>query len=135
MNNVARLAAGGLASLALLGTAFAGAGAVDARGGRPEVRVNGDCSGASNWKLKVKKEDAGKLETEFEVDQNVNGQRWRVILKNDRVEYFNAIRRTQAPSGSFSVEKLTNDGRGQDVITATARNLATGETCRASVKF
>ena len=39
---------------------------------RDEKRVAGSCSGGSTAKLKVKHDD-GRLETEFEVDQNRNG--------------------------------------------------------------
>lgn len=134
MNSITRMATGGLASVALMGATILGAGAVDARGGDTQARVSGTCSGQSSWKLKVKKEDAGKLETEFEVDQNANGARWRVVLKNDGIQYFSGIRTTHDPSGSFTVSRRTTDGAGPDVITATARNLATGETCSASLK-
>lgn len=133
MHSITRIATSSMASLALIGATIASAGAVDARGGEAQIRASGDCSRSATWKLKVKQDDAGKLETEFEVDQDVNGARWRVVLKNDNVQYFNAIRTTHAPGGSFTVSRKTADGTGKDVITATARNLATGETCDASV--
>jgi hypothetical protein len=38
----------------------------------PRVIKTGSCSGASDWKLKLKTEDAG-IGVEFEVDQNVSG--------------------------------------------------------------
>ena len=134
MISMARVAASGLASLVLLGGAFATIGAIQAAS-RPEIRVTGDCSARSDWKLKVKAEDGGRLETDLQVDQNVVGSRWRVVLKNDGVQFFGGIRTTVAPSGAFSVERLSPDGPGKDVISATATNLSTGETCKASVAY
>ena len=40
---------------------------------RAEVRVIGDCSARTDWKLKAKERDGG-LEVEFEVDSNRVGQ-------------------------------------------------------------
>ena len=135
MKNITRILAGSAASLALMGVAIAGSGAVDAKGSSREVRITSDCTGRSDWKLKVKPEDGRMLEAEFEVDQNVVGARWQVVMKNDGATFFSGIRTTTAPSGSFSVERLTADGAGADVISGYARNLATGETCRASISF
>ncbi|HET9215205.1 MAG TPA: hypothetical protein VFN93_10675, partial [Gaiellaceae bacterium] len=45
-----------------------------------EVIRRGGCSGASDWKLKAKNDD-GRIEVEFEVDQNRSGHRWRVVLR------------------------------------------------------
>ena len=98
--------------------------------GREVVRT-GNCSGATDWKLKVKHDD-GRIETEFEVDSNRNGQRWRVTLKRDGVRFFRGIRVTHAPSGSFEVERRPPNGPGSDRITARAVNLGSGEVCRAA---
>lgn len=58
------------------------------RGGgddRGEKRVSGRCTGGSTAKLKVKPDD-GRIEAEFEVDQNRNGVTWNVtIRRNGRV--------------------------------------------------
>lgn len=45
-----------------------------------DVLVRGTCSGASSAKLKLSEED-GRIEVEFEVDQNRNGIRWTVWLR------------------------------------------------------
>ncbi len=59
---------------------------VSAKDGRDDddgrVIKRGDCSGASNWKLKAKPDDGG-LEVEFEVDQNRNGVKWDVALRRN----------------------------------------------------
>jgi hypothetical protein len=110
--------------------AFLGLASTALAQGGPSGRIKtGNCSGAADWKLKVKAEDGG-IETEFEVDQNRNGRRWRVVLRRNGAVAFRGIRRTLPPSGAFEVRRVFPDG-GRIVATATA--LATGETCRASI--
>ena len=98
---------------------------------RPEVLKTGKCSSGTTWKLKAKPEDRG-IEAEFEVDQNRVGRRWSVVLRRNGSVVFRGTRRTTAPSGSFEVRRiLAGGGR----IVATARALATGETCRAALSI
>jgi len=103
-------------------------------GGDREVRVRGTCTGAATSKLKLKEEN-GRIEVEFEVDQNVNGRRWRVTLKRNGVRVFRGIRTTRAPSGSFEVRWLVNDGAGRETITARARALRGGQLCTAQARW
>jgi hypothetical protein len=100
-----------------------------ASAGDNRVERRGSCSGASDWKLKAKP-DNGRLEVEYEVDENVNGHTWRVTLKRNGNRFFRGLRTTQPPSGSFEVRKHTNNGPGEDRINARARNLKTDELCR-----
>jgi|SRR5512133_2206793 hypothetical protein len=93
----------------------------------------GTCSAASHSKLKVKA-DNGRLETEFEVDQNRVGKRWRVTIKRNGSTVFRSIRTTRAPSGSFEVRRLLAGGAGSRIV-ATAKSLSSGETCRAAITF
>lgn len=124
-----KLAGLGLAALA---TAVILVSAVPAAAGDGrEVIRTGNCSRASDWKLKVKPDD-GRIETEYEVDQNRVGQRWRVVLRRDGVVFFRAIRTTRAPSGSFEVEVRPRNRPGRDRITARAVNLRSGEVCRGA---
>lgn len=97
-----------------------------------DIRVAGHCSGPSTAKLKLSEED-GRIEVEFEVDQNRNGVRWNVVLKRNggRVARLAAV--TRAPSGSFTARKVVSNGAGADVISATASRA--GETCRAKATF
>ena len=44
--------------------------------GNNDVIQEGRCSVSSDWKLKLSPEN-GRIEVEFEVDQNVVGQTWR----------------------------------------------------------
>ena len=102
-----------------------------AAGGDADVIRRGSCSGASNWKLKLGLDD-GKIETQFEVDQNRNGQRWRVVLKRDGNRFFRGVRTTHAPSGSFEVERKTKNPAGPNRIKARAVNLSSGEICKGA---
>jgi hypothetical protein len=100
-----------------------------AKRAKKTVRVTGDCTGDSTAKLKVKR-DRGRLKTEFEIDQNVNGVTWAVKLsRNDKV-VVDTTRTTHAPSGSFSIERRLSNGAGPDAISATATS-PTGEVCTA----
>lgn len=100
-----------------------------------DIIVEGSCSGASTWKLKVGPEDAG-LDGEFEVDQNVNDQVWRVRITQNGVIVFNGTAITEPPSGSFTVDfGPVADQAGDDTFRATARNQSTGERCRAILVF
>jgi hypothetical protein len=123
--------------VAFASTAAASGGSDDPRGddhGGNVTRTHaksGTCSAASQSKLKVKA-DNGRLETEFEVDQNRVGKRWSVTLKRNGSTVFHSIRTTQAPSGSFEVRRLLAGGAGSRIV-ATAKSLSSGETCRAAI--
>lgn len=101
-------------------------------GGNTRVkRARGTCTGNATAKLKAKPDD-GRLETEFEVDQNRNGVVWTVTIRRNGVRTVSTKATTTAPSGSFSVERRIADGAGRDKITARAVSSA-GQVCRASV--
>lgn len=111
--------------------ALGAASVATAGGGSEPLTRSGQCSRGTGWELKAKREDAG-LEVELEVDQNRNGRRWRVTLTRNGRAFFRGIRVTRGPSGSFSVERRTG-AAARNRIVATARALATGETCRATL--
>ena len=95
--------------------------------------ADGRLSGlGANWKLKAKHDD-GRVETEFEVDQNVNGRRWNVVIRQNGVVVFRGARVTRAPSGSFSVNRRIANAAGRDRIVATARSVVGGGVCRGVV--
>jgi hypothetical protein len=119
----------GIGALAATAALAAGAGTSFAKDGDGRVIRTGSCSGNSNWKLKAKP-DNGRLETEFEVDQNRTGVRWNVVIRRNGNVAFRGTRTTQAPSGSFRVERRLGNSAGTDRITAVAKR-ANGETCRA----
>jgi hypothetical protein len=126
-----RIAALGLAALVAV-VALVVAMPAAAGGGGKEIIRTGNCSGSADWKLKAKHDD-GRIETEFEVDSNRNGQRWQVTLKRDGVRFFRGVRVTHAPSGSFEVERRPANPAGPDRITARAVNLASGQVCQAAL--
>ncbi len=104
-------------------------GSASVRRNRKEIRVAGECTGNSRAKLKVKR-DRGRLKTEFEVDQNVNGVAWDVELRRNGAVVVETTRTTRAPSGSFEVERRLANGAGPDTISAKATS-PTGEVCTA----
>ena len=95
-----------------------------------DVRVSGKCTGSSSSKLKLGARDGG-IEAEFEVDQNVSGQTWRVKFKRGGKIIRRAKATTKAPSGSFSLERRLPNRSGKDHVVGIAKNRATGERCRA----
>ena len=105
-----------------------------ASAGQNDVIERGSCSNSSDWKLKVSPED-GNLEVEFEVDQNVSGDRWRVKIRHDGDLAFRGTRTTRGASGSFEVRIVENDTAGSDAFRARARNLSTDEVCVGSATF
>ena len=103
-------------------------------GGDREVIRRGNCSGGTDWKYKAKADD-GRIEAEYEVDQNRNGDRWRVRLFHDGNRYFKGTRVTGGRSGSFDIERKVNNHAGVDRFRARARNLRTDEVCQGTVSF
>jgi hypothetical protein len=116
---IAAALAGSLALVVPAGVAVAG---------NNDVIQQGSCSGSSDWKLKLSPEDNG-IEAEFEVDQNVSGDRWRVRILHDGDLAFRGTRTTGGASGSFEVRIVENDNSGTDNFRARARNVSTGEVC------
>ena len=138
MKTTSSIALAAVLAVAALPTAALAKGGDDDRGGddrgrggdRTEVRVSGSCSAGSTAKLKAKPDD-GRLEAEFEVDQNRAGVTWRVRIRdNDRL-VVKTRATTNARSGSFSVERKIDDAAGSDRVKAKAVS-PTGETCTAT---
>jgi hypothetical protein len=126
MQKVIRLGLAGLLAATILSVAPA---AFASHGKAGDVIRTGSCSAASDWKLKLSP-DNGRIEVEFEVDQNVVGDTWKVRMADNGTVFFKGQRTTQAPSGSFEVRKFTANQAGTDRVVAKAMNLSTGETCK-----
>jgi hypothetical protein len=107
--------------------------AVASAGDRDVIR-EGSCSGRSDWKLKLSPEDGG-IEVEFEVDQNVVGDEWRVRIRHDGQLAFRGTRTTRGASGSFELRIVEPNHAGADNFRARARNLSTDEVCAGSASF
>ncbi len=124
-----------IAAVALAGAlALSVAGAMPAAAKDGDVIKRGSCSGSADWKLKLSPED-GRIEVEYEVDSNVNGQTWKVKLFKNGDRTFRGTRTTKTPSGSFEVRVVTSDPAGTDTIRGKAVNVATGEVCRGTASF
>jgi hypothetical protein len=99
-----------------------------------DVSRAGACSIHSDWTLKAGHRD-GRIEVEFEVDQNRVGQKWRVRLTDNGTPFYIAYRMTKAPSGSFTVQTTTANRIGTDLIVGRAVNVTTGQVCRGFVSL
>ena len=108
--------------------------ATSALAGQNDVIRRGSCSGQSDWKLKLSPE-GGRIQVEFEVDQNVVGDRWRVTIRHDGDLAFRDTRTTHGASGSFEARIVEPNNAGSDAFRARARNLSTGEVCVGTASF
>ena len=95
--------------------------AAGTKGGRGIVK-SGKCSAHSTWKLKAKNDD-GRIETEFEVDQNRVGKRWRVTIFRNGSKVFSGIRTTRARAARSRSAACSPRSAGTDRIVAKARAL------------
>jgi hypothetical protein len=98
-----------------------------------DIRVAGTCSGSSTAKIKLSPEN-GRIEVEFEADQNRNGVSWNWGLARNGKTVASGRAVTKAPSGSFSVRRVLSNASGPDRITVRA-SRANGEVCTARATF
>ena len=117
-----------MVATAVIGALLVGGMVTPALARDGDVIRRGACSGNSDWKLKLSEED-GRIEVEYEVDQNVVGDVWRVRIRHDGDLVFSGRRTTRGPSGSFEVRILQRNRAGDDIFQGRAVNLHTGETC------
>jgi hypothetical protein len=117
-----------MVATAVLGVLLIGGSTLPAQAKEGDVIRRGACTGSSDWKLKLSEEN-GRIEVEYEVDQNRAGDTWRVRIRHDGDLVFAGRRITRAPSGSFTVRILQRNRAGDDVFRGRAVNLRTGEVC------
>lgn len=96
-----------------------------------DVKRRGSCGDSSSWELDLERTPGG-IEVDFEVDQNVVGDRWGVKLVHNGDVFFRDVRTTHGDDGSFDVERHTNDAAPIDRFVAKAVNRSTGEICRGT---
>lgn len=96
-----------------------------------DVIKEGNCSGGADWKLKLSEEN-GKIEVEYEIDQNKVGQKWRVTLKHDGERFYRQVKETKGASGSFEVRQVEPNRSGDDRFVGKAVNLSSDEECKGS---
>jgi len=118
-----------VALLALVTVAPSAASAVDGR-----VVRRGACTGPSDWKLDVRREDGARLRVKLEIEGGRSGQDWHVFLSDNGTNVFSGTR-TSGSGGYLEVRVRATDRSGPDAIKAAANNIATGESCtgRASL--
>jgi hypothetical protein len=120
-----------VAAIAVAGFTAASPAAIAKNG---DVRAAGSCTGTSTSKIKLSNEDGGRIQIEFEVDQNRNGVPWSVTLQDNGTQVASATATTRAPSGSFTVRRVIAGAAGLDRIVASA-TTASGERCSATASI
>lgn len=98
-----------------------------------DVLVRGACTKSSTSKLKLSREN-GRVEVEFEVDQNRNGVTWQIVLERNGTRVFRGTRTTTPPSGSFEARRVVSDTPAADRFLARATS-SSGEVCRVGASF
>ena len=98
-----------------------------------DVLVAGSCTQGTTSKLKLSEED-GRIEVEFEVDQNRNGVRWSVVLTQNGSRVARLSRVTRGPSGSFEARIVAPNRAGVDRFQARATSPSS-EVCTARASF
>ena len=100
-----------------------------------DIIRTGSCTGGADWKLKLSPED-GKIEVEFEVDQNQNGKTWNVRLKRDGDLVCEGPARRRKPRADRSRSAASSsDGPGADHVKARAKQLSNGQVCVGTATF
>lgn len=127
MGKLIRLALGFLVAATVVG------GATRAFAHEGGASSEGSCSQGSSFKLDLSVEN-DQLRTKFEVVEGIDGDTWRILLKDNGMVIFKGMRTTD-DGGSFEVEVFSQDLPGTDTVMARAANLATGEMCQASAKL
>ena len=122
-----------LGAVALSGVVLAGLATPALANDADGIR-RGSCSGSSDWKLKASPEN-NRIEVEGEVDSNINGQTWKWRMRHNGEVSARGKAKTSGPSGSFDVRRLMVDVSGADRIGWWAKNPATGEVCRGSLRY
>lgn len=113
-----------ITALASLSTAMAKTG---------DVIKRANCPGSAKSKLKASPEN-GRIEVEYEIDNAVAGERWKIILKKGNRKIFKGVR-TVNGAREIKVRKVTSNGAGTERISAKARNLNTGAQCGITLRF
>jgi hypothetical protein len=98
-----------------------------------DVLRAGKCTGGITSKIKLSEEN-GRIEVEFEVDQNRNGVRWTISLTRNGARFARLVRTTRPPSGSFEARALARNGAGAEVIRGRAVSPS-GAVCTAQASW
>jgi hypothetical protein len=121
---VVSLSAAAMAGLSVL--------AGSASAATPAVIKTGHCSGTSVYSLQVQRETASAISVDWGVDmrKHAKGIKWAVTEADNGTGFVKTTATTIA-DGSFSITRHISS-QATNVISATATNPASGETCVAS---
>ena len=97
------------------------------------VRVYARYLAHAGWRAGGELRANGKIEVEYQVDSNVNGQVWAWTLKDNGVKVAGGNATTVAPSGSFTVKRNITNKAGADKIAGSA--VRGTVTCNGSLTF
>jgi hypothetical protein len=123
-------------ALVAMGVATTGVfGPLAARAGNLEVKKEGACSRASEWKLEVRLEDNNTFRVRWEADSGRAGQRWRLTLRQNGDVIASAVRTTNVDGEAQLNLRGIQNATGTDTFAGFARNRGTGETCSASARI
>lgn len=118
----------------LLGSALALSSASPGVARDDEMRRHGPCTGPSDWRLEVRREDARTLRVRFRIDHGPAGATWELFLSDNGARFF-AGTRTSDAGGEVRVARPAKDRAGTDRIKAYGYSRATGEVCSGSLPY
>ena len=133
MNTTTRAAVAAVVAAATLLTPSVALAKGGGGGGAANI-ASGAC-GTATYKLKADAKPANKVGAAFEVDANVAGQTWRVVIFHNGTRVMRTDFTTRGLSGSFVARQLVPNAAGADSFRARAVRLSDGQTCAASVTF
>jgi hypothetical protein len=97
------------------------------------VTRSGACSATSTWSLRAAEADGDVAALRLVVNSTRAGQAWSVTMARQGTQFFSTQRTTNA-QGDFTINRSAREVNDvDDVYTARARNLRTGEVCSARV--
>lgn len=103
------------------------------RSDRPSIARRGPCTGASKWRLRVVALPTAELRVRFTLAGGAAGETWNLFLDSDGVGFF-AGSRVSGVGGLVTVRRRIADGETDELIRATAHDVATGEICRGRIR-
>jgi hypothetical protein len=101
--------------------------------GVDSVTRSGACSAGSSWSMRAAEAAGDNAAIRLTVDSARAGQAWSVQMARQGTQFFSGQRTTNA-AGDFTINTTAREVNNvNDVYTARARNLRTGEVCSARV--
>jgi hypothetical protein len=121
--------------VALTALSIATVGVSGAQAGSDEVRVEGPCSGRSEWEFRLIPRDNNTLRVRWRVDSQIPGQTWQMSIARNGTTLASATRVTNRDGEAELRLNGVQNQPGTDNFTGTASNAATGETCNGAASI